>query len=426
MRTIKLVIVGGAGVGKTSLRNQYISGRFSTGYRATIGTDFITKTLPHHSDPNESVTLQIWDTAGQERFSSLSAAFFRGADAVMLVFDVNKPETLHALRTWWDEFRKRAPVREGDEAEYCCVVVGNKLDLAPNKSPQVSMSDAWAFLHDLIPLPPSQYPSLPDISSVPYIRDYDAAHPLARALASERPIEPVLVESSTKPLPHSERLATVAAPPLQSAQLIDDSHFVLHGTMTTTRTTLSMYHTPSSSLFSTPLNSVSPAISPEPGASPSASTIQQFTTPRSTPSPSSPTRARYILSSSSSGTTITPARSRSPLHRSNKTINTNVTTESVESSTPPLTTASTPAPPSPTSNHVILPDIGPYLLFASAKTGASVSDAFEYIAKRVVVRWEWEERQMEVSEGDEDDRRSEVKLGSHGKTARWWSSCCST
>ena len=39
---------------------QYISGRFTTGYRATIGADFITKSVPHHSLPDESVTLQIW------------------------------------------------------------------------------------------------------------------------------------------------------------------------------------------------------------------------------------------------------------------------------------------------------------------------------------------------------------------------------
>lgn len=77
MRTVKVVVIGVSGVGKTSLRNQvcahrlqqraraddftqYISGRFTTGYRATIGADFITKSVPHHSFPDESVTLQIW------------------------------------------------------------------------------------------------------------------------------------------------------------------------------------------------------------------------------------------------------------------------------------------------------------------------------------------------------------------------------
>ena len=75
MLTVKLVVIGASGVGKTSLRNQvcapksaeiqahgpqYISGRFSTGYRATIGADFIAKTLPHPTQPDQVVTLQIW------------------------------------------------------------------------------------------------------------------------------------------------------------------------------------------------------------------------------------------------------------------------------------------------------------------------------------------------------------------------------
>ncbi|KAI0249464.1 small GTPase superfamily, partial [Lactifluus subvellereus] len=129
MRTVKLVVVGNSGVGKTSLRSQYVSSRFSTGYRATIGADFIAKTLPHHSNAEESVTLQIWDTAGQERFSSLSTAFFRGADAALLMFDVNQPATLHALTRWWSEFRACAPLADEDMEEYCLVVVGNKTDL---------------------------------------------------------------------------------------------------------------------------------------------------------------------------------------------------------------------------------------------------------------------------------------------------------
>ncbi|EIM91733.1 ras-domain-containing protein [Stereum hirsutum FP-91666 SS1] len=129
MLTIKLVVIGNSGVGKTSLRGQYISGRFSTGYRATIGADFITKTLPHPTNPKETVTLQIWDTAGQERFSSLSSAFFRGADAALLMYDVNQPSSLRALDKWWDEFCTNAPLAEEDMEDYCCVVVGNKMDL---------------------------------------------------------------------------------------------------------------------------------------------------------------------------------------------------------------------------------------------------------------------------------------------------------
>ncbi|KAH6888927.1 P-loop containing nucleoside triphosphate hydrolase protein, partial [Coprinopsis sp. MPI-PUGE-AT-0042] len=126
--TVKLVLVGSSGVGKTSLRGQYISGHFSTGYRATIGTDFISKTVKHPWKEGESVVLQIWDTAGQERFSSLSSAFFRGADAVLLLFDINSPASLHALKKWWSEFCDKCPVEPDEEHDFCCVVVGNKMD----------------------------------------------------------------------------------------------------------------------------------------------------------------------------------------------------------------------------------------------------------------------------------------------------------
>jgi len=142
--------------------SQYTSGRFNTNYRATIGADFITKAVPHHSNPEDSVQLQIWvsffsfhsrhlqvamcsflltvlrvfaawlitdalrnqDTAGQERFSSLATAFFRGADAVILVYDVTDPTSLPSLAKWWDEFRTRAPVEEGREIEFPVAIVG--------------------------------------------------------------------------------------------------------------------------------------------------------------------------------------------------------------------------------------------------------------------------------------------------------------
>jgi hypothetical protein len=91
MRTVKLVVIGASGVGKTSLRGQvsvlrlvipwcyslifyhmqYVSGRFSTGYRATIGTDFITKSLPDPRNPTEIVSLQIWVC-----FSPIFVSFF--------------------------------------------------------------------------------------------------------------------------------------------------------------------------------------------------------------------------------------------------------------------------------------------------------------------------------------------------------------
>ena len=69
--------------------NQYVSSRFSSQYKATIGADFLTKEI---LVDDKLVTLQIWDTAGQERFQSLGMAFYRGADACMLAYDITNPK----------------------------------------------------------------------------------------------------------------------------------------------------------------------------------------------------------------------------------------------------------------------------------------------------------------------------------------------
>eukprot|EP01083_Nonionella_stella_P289686 985831_1 len=110
--TLKLVILGNSGVGKTSLMNRYHSNKFTGQYKATIGADFLSKQLsvtPSASpssppSPPQNVTLTIWDTAGQERFQSLGKAFYRGADVCMLVYDVTDRKSFEECQKWKEEF----------------------------------------------------------------------------------------------------------------------------------------------------------------------------------------------------------------------------------------------------------------------------------------------------------------------------------
>jgi len=120
---LKVIILGDSGVGKTSLMNQYVSRKFSSHYKATIGADFLTKEVVIE---DRLVTMQIWDTAGQERFQSLGVAFYRGADSCVLVFDVNIAKTFENLDSWRDEFLIQASPRDPDNFPF--VVIGNQVD----------------------------------------------------------------------------------------------------------------------------------------------------------------------------------------------------------------------------------------------------------------------------------------------------------
>ena len=114
----KVLLVGDAGTGKTSILNRYVCGSFESATQSTIGVEFLHK----HIDGDMDLTL--WDTAGQERYQSLTGALYRGSDAIMFVYDVTRPQSLDGLYRWWREY-----ITYGDQTRSVAIVVGNKTDL---------------------------------------------------------------------------------------------------------------------------------------------------------------------------------------------------------------------------------------------------------------------------------------------------------
>ena len=101
----KIIIVGEAGVGKTSLLMRYIKGNFSNDYNLTLGFEFASKDI---EIDGASYKLQVWDTAGQETFKSIIRTFYRNVDAVMLVYDLTKKKTFEQLEFWLTEVKNYA------------------------------------------------------------------------------------------------------------------------------------------------------------------------------------------------------------------------------------------------------------------------------------------------------------------------------
>ncbi|KAK6637337.1 Ras- protein Rab-30 [Polyplax serrata] len=122
----KVVLVGNAGVGKTCLVRRFTQGLFPPGQGATIGVDFMIKTV---EIDNEKVKLQIWDTAGQERFRSITQSYYRSAHALILVYDISCQPTFDCLNDWLREIQEYASTK------VLRILVGNKIDREDREIP---------------------------------------------------------------------------------------------------------------------------------------------------------------------------------------------------------------------------------------------------------------------------------------------------
>ena len=129
----KLVFLGEQGVGKTCIINRFVYDSFDRNYQATIGIDFLSKTMYLE---DRTVRLQLWDTAGQERFRSLIPSYIRDSSVAVVVYDTTSRASFLSSSKWVDDIRSE----RGDDV--VIMLVGNKTDLADQR--QVSVEEGLA------------------------------------------------------------------------------------------------------------------------------------------------------------------------------------------------------------------------------------------------------------------------------------------
>ena len=133
-RDLKIVFVGSASVGKTSLINRYCHNSFHPETLSTIGVSFFS----HHLTVGDSeVTLMIWDTAGEERFRSVAPSLIRGSDGLVLVFDLTSPQSLDDADIYFDMFLQTVEIPDPERPPV--LLLGNKKDLT-DENPQLRVS----------------------------------------------------------------------------------------------------------------------------------------------------------------------------------------------------------------------------------------------------------------------------------------------
>eukprot|EP01101_Sappina_pedata_P012866 TRINITY_DN9216_c0_g1_i1.p1 TRINITY_DN9216_c0_g1~~TRINITY_DN9216_c0_g1_i1.p1 ORF type:complete len:216 (-),score=46.10 TRINITY_DN9216_c0_g1_i1:25-633(-) len=115
----KILLVGDAGVGKTSLLLRFIDDSYTEAFISTVGSEYLTKNITYEG---MSIQLQIWDTAGAERFRTITSSYYRAAHGIILVYDVTNEKTFQSMRHWLNEAQRYA------YESVSKILVGNKCD----------------------------------------------------------------------------------------------------------------------------------------------------------------------------------------------------------------------------------------------------------------------------------------------------------
>ncbi|KAK2461802.1 hypothetical protein APHAL10511_006265 [Amanita phalloides] len=129
---VKLVLLGEAAVGKSSVVLRFVNNEFQPNKEPTIGAAFLTQKCRLD---DRVLRYEIWDTAGQERFHSLAPMYYRNAQAAVVVYDITKASSLEKAKSWVKELQRQANLN------IVIALAGNKVDLV---QPSTSDADASA------------------------------------------------------------------------------------------------------------------------------------------------------------------------------------------------------------------------------------------------------------------------------------------
>lgn len=130
----KMVLIGDSWVGKSWVLIRFSDDNFTENHVTTIGVDFRFRCL---EIDGKTVKLQIWDTAGQERYKTITNSYYRGAEGVIIVFDLNNKESFLNIKDWLAE------AKNGIDERTEILIFGNKWDIPDQR--QVSDKEIKEF-----------------------------------------------------------------------------------------------------------------------------------------------------------------------------------------------------------------------------------------------------------------------------------------
>ena len=121
--SIKVVLLGESGVGKTSIINQFISKKFNPKMSTSVSAQFTSKIM-EFPEQKRTLRFDIWATVGQEKYRSLTKIFYKDAKIIIFVYDITTEYSFNALQTYW-----YTETVDNTDGEPIYAVCANKYDL---------------------------------------------------------------------------------------------------------------------------------------------------------------------------------------------------------------------------------------------------------------------------------------------------------
>ena len=139
--SIKYIIIGDSGVGKSNILLRYSKDKFDPNYKATLGIEFMNKKV---NFKGTNYTIQIWDTAGQENYKSITRGYYKSSACAFIVYDITNLKTFKNINNWIKDCVNLAP------KNILLVLIGNKSDLEENREVDYDLGKNFADENNMI------------------------------------------------------------------------------------------------------------------------------------------------------------------------------------------------------------------------------------------------------------------------------------
>jgi Ras-related protein Rab-1A len=138
---IKILTLGDTSVGKSSIVLRFSDDKFDDKIFSTIGIDFKTKYIKLDKF---SVKVLIWDTAGQEKFQNIAKQYYKGANGVLLIYDISNRKSFERIDFWLKELKENNRIDE-----LFLYLVGNKIDMEDKRVISYQEGEKYAKKNDI-------------------------------------------------------------------------------------------------------------------------------------------------------------------------------------------------------------------------------------------------------------------------------------